>query len=498
MKYLNRAWVGAALFATLLAGFGCTHVPEPSELPPGAPDAEAPTLARTGSSARLQGLRVSPNGRFLVGEDGSPFPWFGDTAWRLTSKPSAADVAYYLDDRVRRGFTLIQVDLGWGEKQYVNGNTDTPNEPYWRGVDQVLNEATARGLYIVFAVMWGWDYPNAFNGDSSKAYRLGSWLGKRYLGRKNILWIVSGEYEHIGKYQPLTPKELAVLNSLAAGLRSEHRGSQLMTIHPAGMTSSEHFHKESWLDFNMLQSGHVDDTEALGLPQNHTVVTNDYNRKPIKPVVEGEPVYEDTPDGIWILNHKNGARMKADVVRRKLYWAMFAGALGVTYGHNDIFAFHEPGDPDISGNTSYWKSVLGAEAAGQVRHLRALMEHYSIVDRVPDQSILLSAPRSGLHHVQALRAGNRSYALVYIPTGHAVTVDMGRINGRSTNAWWFSPRDGSSTYIGSFPNNGSRTFDAPGNVASGNDWVLVLRASHIGTHQLGSSASTQLPASITR
>jgi hypothetical protein len=490
MRYLNRGLASAAVAATLLAGIGCTHDREPSNSPLAASD--APIRARAGNSARLQGLRVSPNGRFLVREDGSPFPWFGDTAWRLTSKPSAADVTFYLDDRVRRGFTLIQVDLGWGDKQYVNENTDTPNEPYWQGVDRVLDEATARGLYVVFAVMWGWDYPKAFDGDTSKAYRLGSWLGRRYLGRKNVLWIVSGEYEHIGKDQPLTSKELAVLNAVAAGLRSQHRGSQLMTIHPAGMTSSERFHQESWLDFNMLQSGHIDDSEALGLPQNHTVVTNDYSRKPVKPVVEGEPVYEDTPDGIWVLNHKNGRRMGADVVRRKMYWAMFAGAFGVTYGHNDIHLFYKPGEPDLTGNVSYWKDVLAAEGANQVRHLRALMEHYPITDRIPDQSILLSAPGSGLHHARAVRAVQRGYALVYIPTGGAVTVDMEKIRGRTVNAWWFSPRDGSSTYIGSFPNAQSHTFDAPGNVASGNDWVLVLRAAPMGPHRLGHSASSRV------
>ncbi|MBV9644989.1 MAG: DUF4038 domain-containing protein, partial [Verrucomicrobia bacterium] len=31
----------------------------------------------------MQKLRVSPNDRFLVYEDGSPFYWFGDTAWEL-------------------------------------------------------------------------------------------------------------------------------------------------------------------------------------------------------------------------------------------------------------------------------------------------------------------------------------------------------------------------------------------------------------------------------
>jgi len=409
-------------------------------------------------------------------EDGSPFSWIGDTAWWIAWKLDAADIAYYLDDRVQRGFTLIQVDLGWRQNQYLGGNTDTPNEGYWQKIDQIVKEATARGLYIAFAVMWGCDYPKAFGGDTDKAYRLGKWLGSRYLGHKNILWIVSGEYEQIAPGQPITSQTLAVFNSLAAGLRDQHKGAQLMTIHPAGLTSSKHFHREPWLDFNMLQSGHIDDSEALGVPQIHSIVADDYNLKPVKPVVEGEPAYENTPDGIWILNHKNGRRMGPDVVRRKMYWGMLAGALGVTYGHNDVFGFHEPGDPDVSGNISHWKDVLAAEAADDMRHLRALFDRYPIVDRIPDQSILASAPKSGQDHARAVRAANGSYALVYIPTGGAVTVNMERIAGRGVTASWFSPRDGSSMLIGSMPNSGTWTFDAPGDVASGNDWVLVLRA----------------------
>jgi Protein of unknown function (DUF4038) len=37
----------------------------------------------TGPAQAAPRLKVSPNGRFLVKEDGSPFFYLGDTAWEL-------------------------------------------------------------------------------------------------------------------------------------------------------------------------------------------------------------------------------------------------------------------------------------------------------------------------------------------------------------------------------------------------------------------------------
>ena len=69
--------------------------------------------------------------------------------------------------------------------------------------------------------------------------------------------------------------------------------------------------------------------------------------------------------------------------------------------------------------------------------------------------------------------GGTDYAFVYLPTGAPVTLRMGRVTGAEVEAWWFNPRTGSATRIGSFTNEGERAFTPPdrGEML---DWVLVL------------------------
>lgn len=109
-----------------------------------------------------------------------------------------------------------------------------------------------------------------------------------------------------------------------------------------------------------------------------------------------------------------------------------------------------------------------------MRHLRSLMESRSFLNRIPDQSVIASAAGSGKVHIRAIRASDGSYAMVYIPTGGAVTIEMNRISGARVKASWFDPRTGAYTAIGDYPNNGTQVFDSPGAAAIGNDWVLVL------------------------
>lgn len=55
--------------------------------------------------------------------------------------------------------------------------------------------------------------------------------------------------------------------------------------------------------------------------------------KPTKPVIDGEPSYENIPQG---LHDPKEVLWKACDVRRYAYWSVFAGAFGHTYGNNSI------------------------------------------------------------------------------------------------------------------------------------------------------------------
>lgn len=431
-------------------------------------------------------LRVSDDGRFLVTQDGRPFFWLGDTAWSLT-KLSKDEIRRYLMDRAGKGFTVIQVTggfnedwMGFRESPFLDDDTDRPRESYWQHMDFIVEEAARQGLYVDLVVMWGQAYRSAFGGDAEKARRLGLWLGTRYRDRSNVVWVVSGEYDSINDYNPaLSPEQRSQFVAMAEGLRKGHGGRQLMSIHPGNArTSALEFHREPWLDFNMLQSGHINDAQAWSCvwpegpcAESYDLVAAEYDRRPVKPVIDGEPIYDAKPDGFYL--GSPGPPVGEDVMRRKAYWAVFAGAFGHVYGHNDVEIFYVPGEPTTNGQSGHWLSALQAPAAGQLRHLRTLVESRSMLARAPDQSLIMSDPGRGLRHVQATRASDGTYAWIYLPTGGAVVVNLERLAGSGT-ASWLDPRTGHRTSIGEFVNRGTREFIAPGDAVSGNDWVLML------------------------
>ena len=110
---------------------------------------------------------------------------------------------------------------------------------------------------------------------------------------------------------------------------------------------------------------------------------------------------------------------------------------------------------------------------------RALIESRPFLTRIPDESIIVTdrvptrVPGAGRYAFVATRDDDGSYAMVYVPAGHSFRVRMSAVAGANVKAWWFNPRDGPATAIGTFANTGERAFTPPdqGEVV---DWVLVL------------------------
>jgi hypothetical protein len=237
------------------------------------------------------------------------------------------------------------------------------------------------------------------------------------------------------------------------------------------------FHDEPWLGFNMFQSGHRRYSQDTDSPHrfgedNWRYVEEDYARKPVKPVVDGEPSYEGIPQGLH--DSKEPYWTDADA-RRYAWWSVFAGAFGHTYGDNAVMQFYRPGvDQPAYGAREPWTTALHDPGSGQMQFLKNLILSRPYFERVPDQT-LIAAP-NGTGHGRAIATRGASYAFVYTYTGQPLRVRMGVISGAKVTAWWYSPRDGTRKDIGEFANTGERTFTPPGRPAEGNDWVLVLDA----------------------
>jgi hypothetical protein len=291
------------------------------------------------------------------------------------------------------------------------------------------------------------------------------WLGHQYRHR-GIVWILGGDRSVDNDEQ----KE--IVRAMARRLRKGDGGAHLITFHPPGGSgSSKWFQNEEWLDFNMRQNGHV--IEFTG---RYDQTRGDYDRTPVKPVIDGEPIYEDHP--VSFKAKELGHSVAADV-RRPLYWDFFGGACGHTYGHHSVWQMWKPGKNPINNPLMPWFEAIAQPGAAQMQHARRLIESRPFLTRVPDDSLIVETaiptamPGSGSRHFAATRDEAGSYAMIYAPVGRSFKVRMNKITGPKVQAWWFNPRDGKAESIGEFPNSGEREFatPTPGELL---DWVLVL------------------------
>ena len=53
-------------------------------------------------------LQIDKSNRYLQKSDGTRFHWIGDTAWELFHKLNRMEAAWYLTERAKQQFTIIQ------------------------------------------------------------------------------------------------------------------------------------------------------------------------------------------------------------------------------------------------------------------------------------------------------------------------------------------------------------------------------------------------------
>src|SRR6516164_11007595 len=140
------------------------------------PTAGDPSQGSPRRSVKDLKLKVSPNGRYFVNQDGKPFFYLGDTCWLLFQRLNREEVDEYLKDRAAKGFTVIQAYVIRGlDKRHPDGNISLlgqspfegrdptrPNEAFFKNVDHVVNRGNELGLVMGLVVAKSWhvtDHP---------------------------------------------------------------------------------------------------------------------------------------------------------------------------------------------------------------------------------------------------------------------------------------------------------------------------------------------------
>jgi len=429
----------------------------------------------------LPGLKISDNHHFIVTTEGKPFFWLGDTAWELFHRLDRAQAEVYLKDRAAKGYNVVQAVVlaelkgltdpnPEGHLPLINNDPLKPNEAYFKHVDFIVQKANALGLYVGMLPTWGDKYnkkwgvgPEVFTPQNAEVFA--KWLATRYKDA-GLVWILGGD-------RPFeNDNHKAIIRAMAKGLREGDGGNHLITVHPmGGASSADTFHKDPWLDFNMRQNGHVAE-----YTEGYRKTKLDYDLEPTKPIIDSEPIYEDHP--VSFKANELGISIAADV-RRPLYWDLFSGACGHTYGHHSVWQMFAPGREPINNPLMPWDQAIKQPGAGQMQYGRWLMESRPFLTRIPDESIIVAdkvvnaMPGAGRYRFVATRDTEGTYAMVYAPVGRAFRVRMDAVKAKNIAAWWFDPRTGKARKAGKFKGEGEQMFSPP-DMGEHLDWVLVL------------------------
>ena len=158
-------------------------------------------------------VKAGATNRYLVDQKNAPFMIVGDSPHSLIGKMSKSDAAFYMPNRQRYGINTLWVELLCNDKTACNadgttfdhlppfttpGDISTPNPAYFQRVDDMLQIAAAHGITLLLDVAEtaGWLATFKANG-AEKAAAFGRYLGNRYNGVPNIIWMYGMTSRHV-------------------------------------------------------------------------------------------------------------------------------------------------------------------------------------------------------------------------------------------------------------------------------------------------------------
>ena len=362
--------VGAALLA-MLALLGPAWAT--GQTPAPAPKASA--------SAPAYPLKVSANRRYLVDQNNLPFLVVGDVPQAMIGKITPAEAADFLENRRGHGFNAMWIDVlvagpyysesredggtydgilpftGWvsGGNDLAHYDLTKPNEAYFARVDQTLELAAKCGLVVFLdPIETGQWVPTLRNNGPAAARAYGQYLGNRYKGFDNIVWMNGNDFN---SWQ--TPGDDAVVRAVAEGIKSvDTRHLQTMELN---VWTSSSFDDPSWVSILSINGTYTYSPTYLQM-------WHSYNQTPTAPTILLEAEYDLVDNG------KPVDYGTPSLLRRQEYWAMLSGAKGQLYGngYTDLF---------MSG----WKFYVDTVGVTQLTLWQSFFSSLPWQDLVPDQ-----------------------------------------------------------------------------------------------------------------
>ncbi len=417
--------------------------------------------------------RVSPNRRYFVHADGTPWFWLADTAWNGALISTDVEWREYLANRAAKKFTAVQfVTTQWragradelGQTAFgVQDGRLTVNPAFFQRMDRKFEAVAERGLVSVPVMLWALtskdkESPGATL-PTDQAALLASYIAARY-DAFPVMWLIGGDGNYLGK-------NAERWKTIGRAVFPEGRPRRPATLHPGGRQDPwPELKDEPWLDFLMYQTGHGSDAKKW---RWHALegLAKAWKLEPPRPVIDGEPNYEGHIS-------YNKEKIGDYAVRRAAYYSLLvAPTAGVTYGAHGIWPWMRKADVPLdhprSGVAEPWRDCLGYPGANQMRVMRDILDSLPWWRLRPDRSLLGDNPVDGefTNYIVAASSERGEVALLYLPKNETVKLDLAG-KKKPAQAVWINPRTGERKPASKV--SGAAELKTP----DAQDWLLLL------------------------
>lgn len=372
--------------------------------------------------------------------DGTPFFWVACTAWNGALKSTDEEWQYYLDNRVRNRYNVIQfVTTQWrgcdrnrlGQVAFEGSGRITINPDFFKHLDKKFDAVNDAGLVAAPVMLWalqsgaGRHLSPGYHLPDPEAILLAKYILARY-GAHHVVWLLGGDGKYIDQY------EYRWKNIGRGVFGGEHPG--LVALHSQGKSwIGDAYKDEAWLDIIGYQTGHNSSPETVNWITRGPVASG-WNIMPPKIFINMEPVYEEI--------HPN---IDADDVRQASYWSVFSTpTAGITYGANGIWPWLRDGEEILNHggkgeHSTRWREALQLPGSIQIGYLGTFMQTLEWWKLKPANELLVEQPGEKDAHafVSVSRSDDRKTIVAYVPV--AAPIALRNPNDEVYEAQWFDP-----------------------------------------------------------
>ena len=411
-------------------------------------------------------LKVSPDKRYLVHDDGTPFFYLGDTHWFMQEEKwdecnksgCTSQFKHMIDERVTQGYTVYQSHPYPPDKTNQGSTIITPTA--FIDLDQRFEYIANVGLMHAFGIGCHDNvlYLNDNDNQPDGPKRFAKYMAARY-GAYPTLFFTSQEVDCC------TAGNADRWKKAYDGWNEVDGYDHIVTNHMICSTSGPCFlwADDAKHDMQFLQSGH-----GTIKPISHYQAYWNYNNE-TQPFLEAEANYEEIEMG--------GLPNDAYLVRVAAYKAIQTGSAGFGYGANGIWNnCYTSSDCSCceSWGIDWWADALDFDGGAQMSYVKEFytsLEWWNLVPRFID-----SAWASFTNTEESvLKTNSRDvYVTYFYKNGTTATGTLKNMyDGTTYTAKWFNPRTGAYTTISTNVTSSGGEWTIPSRPDS-NDWLLLV------------------------